>query len=65
LIPIITLFKNCSYAKSSADYICIYQHYITVSRGAIYTRWGRPDCPSNGTTLVYTGMNQCIVLTYR
>jgi hypothetical protein len=35
---------------------------ITASRGAIYTRWGRPDCPSNGTTLVYTGMKDCIVL---
>ena len=36
--------------------------YITASRGAIYTRWDRPDCPSNGTTLVYTGMNDCVVL---
>ena len=35
--------------------------YLTASRGAIYARWGRPDCPSNGTTLVYTGMNDSIV----
>ncbi|XP_063411600.1 uncharacterized protein LOC134694517 [Mytilus trossulus] len=24
--------------------------------GSVYTRWGRKDCPSNGTELVYTGV---------
>ncbi|XP_063417578.1 uncharacterized protein LOC134700143 [Mytilus trossulus] len=24
--------------------------------GSVYTRWGRKDCPSNGTEIVYTGV---------
>ncbi|XP_052080664.1 uncharacterized protein LOC127718651 [Mytilus californianus] len=27
--------------------------------GSVYTRWGREDCPSNGTELVYTGKIHC------
>ncbi|XP_063412559.1 uncharacterized protein LOC134695270 [Mytilus trossulus] len=28
----------------------------SVCFGSVYTRWGRKDCPSNGTELVYTGV---------
>jgi len=38
-----------------------------VPNGVVYTRWGRYDCPGNGTELVYTGKNidfVCILFWY-
>ncbi|XP_063436176.1 uncharacterized protein LOC134717611 [Mytilus trossulus] len=32
-----------------------HKHAATTS-GSVYIRWGRKDCPSNGTGIVYTGM---------
>ena len=37
-----------------------------MANGVVYTRWGRYDCPGNGTELVYTGKNidfVCIMYT--
>ena len=36
-----------------------YLVFITAGRGAIYTRWGRKDCPGNVSMEIYSG-NQII-----
>lgn len=33
---------------------CVYI-YIVDPAGSVYVRWGRKECPTNGTEIVYTG----------
>jgi hypothetical protein len=32
-----------------------YLSIFSVPGGVVYTRWGRKECPGNGTELIYTG----------
>ncbi|XP_076089857.1 uncharacterized protein LOC143061457 [Mytilus galloprovincialis] len=44
--------------KNKLELSTIKQSMVTSNSvvGSVYTRWGREDCPSNGTELVYSGI---------